>query len=481
MRTITISLSLSLLLVLAGCRLEPNYARPVVNAPGGYRGQAPALDASSNAQSGNAASDNAQSSNAQKSLGDEKWWTVFQDEQLQTLIRTALKNNYDARIAAERVIAARAQLGITRADQLPSLGVSGALTSVRQEKTSMSPVYRAESGQLALSASWELDFWGKYRSATEAARADLAATEWGQKAVLRTLVSDVASAYFQLRTLDLELEITQETLKSRQESLRLTKTLADGGSAPLMDVRQAEQLVYAASTQIPALEKQIEQQENYLSILLGQNPGPIARGKKLTEQPLLPSIPAGLPSELIERRPDIRQAEEQLIAANARIGIAKAAYFPSISLTGAAGFQSTALTSLFSGPAGLWSAGPSLAQPIFEGGRIRNNVLVTESQQRQALLAYQQTTQGAFRDVADALVAYQKSRETREQQELLTEAAKDAARLSHVRYDAGATSYLEVLTNETNYFNAELSLSQARYSEVLALVQNYNALGGGWQ
>jgi len=476
MRTISISLSLSLLLVLAGCRLGPNYTRPAVNAPGGFRGQAPALDASSTAQPGNA-----QSGSAQKSLGDEKWWMVFQDEQLQSLIRTALKNNYDVRIAAERVVAARAQLGITHADQLPSLGASGAWSSVRQEKTSMSPVYRAESGQLALNASWELDFWGKYKGATEAARADLAATEWGQRAVVSTLVSNVASAYFQLRTLDLELEITQDTLKTRKESMRLTKALADGGSSPLMDVRQSEQLVYSASTQIPTLEKQIEQQENYLSILLGQNPGPIARGKKLVEQPLLPSIPAGLPSELIERRPDIRQAEETLIAANARIGVAKAAYFPSISLTGTAGYQSTALTSLFSGPAGLWSVGPSLAQPIFEGGRIRNNVRLTESQQRQALLAYQQTTQGAFREVSDALVAYQKSRELREQQQLLTAAAQDAARLSHVRYDAGATAYIEVLTNETNYYNAELSLSQARYSEVLALVQVYNALGGGWQ
>jgi multidrug efflux system outer membrane protein len=345
----------------------------------------------------------------------------------------------------------------------------------------VSPVYRADSGQLALAASWELDFWGKYRKATEAARAELASTEWGQKAVTSTLVANVTSAYFQLRMLDLELEITRETLKSRQDSLRLTKVLSDGGSVPMMDVRQAEQLVYAASTQIPDLEKQIEQQENYISILLGQNPGPIARGQKLTEQPLLPSIPPGLPSQLIERRPDIHQAEEQLVAANARIGIAKAAYFPSISLTGAAGFQSTALTSLFTGPAGLWSVGPSVAQPIFEGGRIRNNVLITESQQRQALLVYRQTTQGAFRDVSDALIAYRKSREVREQQQLLTAAAKDSARLSHVRYDAGATSYLEVLTNETNDYNAELNLSQARFGEVLTLVRIYNALGGGWQ
>lgn len=465
-----VSLGLLLMLVLTGCKFGPKYARPVVDAPGGFRGQAPELEALE----------------ADKtvpppvSLGDEKWWAVFQDEQLQGLIRTAIANNYNVQIAAERVVAARAQLGITRADQLPSLSASGAITSVRTAETSLSPVYRAETGQLALNASWELDFWGKYRKATEAARADLAATEWGRRAVISTLVSNVASAYFQLRTLDLELEITQDTLKSRQESLRLTKLLSDGGSVPLMDVRQAED-VYTASTQIPDLEKGIEQQENYISILLGQNPGPTARGRKLTEQPLLPSVPAGLPSQLIERRPDIRQAEEQLIAANARIGVAKAAYFPSISLTGVAGYQSTALTSLFSGPAGLWNTGVSAAQPIFEGGRIRSNVHLTESQQRQALLVYRQTTQGAFRDVSDALIAYRKSREAREQQQLLTDAAQGASKLSHVRYDAGATSYLEVLTNETNYYNAELNLSTARYGEVLALVQIYNALGGGWQ
>jgi len=459
-------LSLILMLALAGCKVGPNYVRPTSDVPGGFRGQAPDLD-----KTGASA----------ESLGDAKWWTVFQDEQLQTLIRTAVANNYDARIAAERVVAAGAQLGITRADQLPSLSASGVLTSVRTGKTTLSPAYQAETGQLALSASWELDFWGKYRRATEATRADLAATEWGRRAVISTLVSNVASAYFQLRTLDLELEITQGTLKSRQESLQLTRALSDGGSVPLMDVRQAEQLVYTASAQIPTLEKQIEQQENYISILMGQNPGPIARGRKLTDQPLLPSVPAGLPSQLIERRPDIHQAEEQLIAANARIGVAKAAYFPSISLTGAAGYQSAALTSLFSGPAGLWSTGISATQPIFEGGRIRSNVHLTESQQRQALLFYRQTTQGAFRDVSDSLIAYRKSREAREQQQLLTAAAQDSARLSHVRYDAGATSYLEVLTNETNYYNAELSLSQAQFSEVLAVVQIYNALGGGWQ
>jgi len=467
--------SLFPMLVLAGCRLGPNYARPAIDAPGGFRGQAPELSKTEQTPGSD------KTATPAESLGDEKWWTVFQDEQLQTLIRTAIANNYDARIAAERVIAAQAQLGITHADQLPSMSASGAWTTVRQERTSESPVYRAESGQLALNASWELDFWGKYKRATEAARANLAATEWGRRATISTLVSNVASAYFQLRMYDLELEISESTLKSRQESLRLTKLLSNGGTETWMDVREAEELVYTASTQIPTYQKQIEQQENYISILLGKNPGPIARGKKLADQAILPTVPAGLPSQLIERRPDIRQAEEKLIAANAQIGIAKAAYFPSISLTGEAGYQSTALTHLFGGPAGMWSAGPSVSQPIFEGGRLRNNVRLTESEQREALLVYRQTTQNAFRDVSDALIAYRKSREAREQQQLLTAAAQGAAKLSHVRYDGGAASYLEVLTNETNYYNAELNLSTARYSEVLALVQIYNALGGGWQ
>jgi multidrug efflux system outer membrane protein len=482
MRTLSLSLSFSLMLVLSGCRLGPNYSRPAIDTPGNYRAQAPALDSTSSTPPAGSVS----TSPSAESLGDAKWWTVFKDEQLQVLIRTALANNYDARIAAERVVAAEAQLGITRADQLPSLSASGAFTSVRAQQSSMGslgtlPAYRTDSGQLALNASWELDFWGKYRKATEAARADLAATEWGRRATISTLISNVASSYFQLRTLDLELEITERTLASRRDSLKLTNLLADGGSSPLMDVRQAEQLVYTASTQIPTLKKQIEQQENYISILLGKNPGSITRGQKLVDQQLLPTVPAGLPSQLIERRPDIRQAEEQLIAANAQIGVAKAAYFPSISLTGSAGYQSTALTSLFSGPAGLWTTGASAAQPLFEGGRLRSKVYLTESQQRQALLVYQQTTQNAFRDVSDSLIAYQRSREAREEQQLLTAAAEGAARLSHVRYDAGATAYLEVLTNETNYYNAELNLSQTRYNEVLALVQIYNALGGGWQ
>jgi multidrug efflux system outer membrane protein len=326
-----------------------------------------------------------------------------------------------------------------------------------------------------------LDFWGKFRRATEAARANLLASKWARQEVVSTLVANVADAYFQLRALDLQLEISKRTLDSRQESLHLTRILANGGATSLLDVRQAEQLVFTAGAEIPVLEQQIEQQENFLSILLGQNPGDIPRGQTLTEQRQPPQVPPGLPSSLLERRPDIRQAEEQLVAANAEIGVARAAYFPDISLSGSGGFQSSALTNLFSGPAGAWSFGASLAQPIFTGGRLRSGVRLAEAQQQTATLFYQQSIQEAFRSVSDALVAYRKTREFRAQQELLFESAKDAARLSQMRYTGGATGYLEVLTNETNAFSAELGLVQARLNELLALVQLYEALGGGWQ
>jgi multidrug efflux system outer membrane protein len=249
----------------------------------------------------------------------------------------------------------------------------------------------------------------------------------------------------------------------------------------MLDVRQAEQLVYTAATEVPDLERQIAQQENAISILLGNNPGDVPRGLKLTEQPHAPEVPAGLPPSLLARRPDIAQAEQILIAANAQIGVARAAYFPQISLTGTAGYESTALTNLFTGPAGLWNLGGSFTQPIFQGGRLKSNVRLAEAQQQQAVLAYQQTIKGAFRDVSDALVAYRKNREFRIQQEHLVESAQDAARLSQVRFKAGTTDYLEVLTNETNSFSAELALAQAQGNELTALVQLYQALGGGWQ
>jgi outer membrane protein, multidrug efflux system len=456
-------------LVCAGCTVGPNYNRPKVEAPDTYRGAtseaAPAEKPAAEAAS----------------LADQKWWEVFQDKELQGLIRVALANNYDARIAATRVLEAQAQLGITRADQFPSLGVGANLTSVRNPTIGPIPAYEFTTGEITATAAWNIDFWGKYRRATEAARANLLASEWARQQVISTLVANVATSYFQLRQLDLELEISRDTLASRRESLQLTTLLTEHGIDTMLDQRQAEELVYTAAAQIPDLERQIAQQENNISLLLGNNPGAVPRGLKLTDQPHPPEVPAGLPSLLLERRPDIRQAEETLVAANAQIGVARAAYFPQISLTGTAGFQSSALSNLFTSGQGVWVLAGALTQPIFEGGRLKNNVRLAEAQKQQMVLTYQQTIKGAFRDVSNALIAYQKNREFRVEQERLTAAAQDAARLSQQRFKAGVSDYLEVLTNETNYFADELELVQAQFNEVQALVQLYQVLGGGWE
>jgi len=455
----------SVVVSLTGCVVGPNYKRPIVNSPATYRGLTEAEAASV----------------TPASLGDQKWWEVFQDQQLQQLIRTALQQNYDVRIAAERVLEAQDQLGITRSNQYPSVNVVGTGASLRNPATGPIPAYEYNYGRVAANATWQPDFWGLYRRETEAARAQLLATEWARQEVNATLVANVASAYFQLRELDLELDITKRAVASRSESLQLTQTLEEHGINSILDVRQAEQLVYTATGQIADQERRIEQQENLLSILLGNNPAAIPRGTELTAQIHPPEVPAGLPSSLLERRPDIRRAEQLMVAANAQIGVAKAAYFPQISLTAAPGFQSAALTNLFSGPSGLWTFSGEITQPIFTAGRLRNNLRLTEAQQREALLTYQQTIQGAFREVSDALVGYRKDQEFRAQQELLARSAQDAAQLSGRRYSSGTTSYLEVLTNETNYFTAELGLAQARLNELLSLVQIYQALGGGWQ
>jgi outer membrane protein, multidrug efflux system len=451
-------------LLLTGCMVGPKYKRPPVTVPDAYRGLAP--DAGPEAAA---------------SLGDEKWWMVFQDLQLQGLIREALSQNYDVRIAATRVLQAQAVLGITRADQFPTITGGVSSSNQRFPATKITPAFETSPSEVNLSLFWELDFWGKFRRATEAARASLLATEWGQKAVMSSLVSNVASAYFQLLELDSEMEISRGALASRKESLRLVEVRAKGGVTSMLDVRQSEQLVYTASAAIPDLERRIEQQENLISILLGKNPEPVTRGKSLVENVIPPTVPAGLPSSLLGRRPDIQSSEQQLVAANARIGVAKAAYFPQITLTAIGGYQSPALTNLFTGPAGLWNFGGQLVQPIFTGGRIRSNVRLTEAQKQEAVLIYQQSIQQSFREVSDSLVAYRKNQEFRAQQELLTNSAQDATRLSDMRYRGGVTSYLEVLDSDTRYFDAQLGLAQARLNERLALVQLYNALGGGWQ
>ena len=477
------ALLVGLAVSLAGCTVGPNYKRPPVSVPDAYRQPADDRAANNPTQPPGQAvpATTAGGQKAPASLGDEKWWEVFEDKELQGLIRTALENNYDVRIAAARVLEAQAQVGIVRADQFPTLSAGGNVSSQQTPKVGPIPSFEITQGQVNAAAAWNLDFWGKYRRATEAARANLLANKWAQKEVIATLVASVATDYFVLRQLDLELEISKRTLSSRRDSLQLTQTLEQHGINSLLDVRQSEQLVYTAAAEVPDLERQITQEENAISILLGRNPGDIPRGLKLTEQPHAPEVPVGLPSSLLARRPDILQAEENLIAANAQIGVARAAYFPQISLTGTAGYQSVALTNLFSGPAGVWNVVASVSQPIFEGGRLKSNVRLAEAQREQLVLTYQQVIQGAFRDVSNALVAYRKNREFRIQQEHLTESAQDAARLSEVRFKAGTTDYLEVLTNNTNYFSAELNLAQAEGNELIALVQLYQALGGGWE
>jgi outer membrane protein, multidrug efflux system len=448
-------------LALSGCMVGPNYKRPPVDAPPTFRA-APSGDSTA------------------ASFGDQKWADVFQYPELQKLIRQALEKNYDVRIAATRILQAQAQLTITHGDQLPSAAVVASANDTRTAASKLFGAIDTSANELGLGFQWNLDFWGKYRRATEAARDQLLASKWAQQEVNTTIVAGVASAYYTLREQDLQIQISRETLASNQDSLKLTQLLSDHGRTSLLDVRQAEQLVYAASEAIPSLEKQIAQQENLISILVGDNPKDIARGLELTAQQHTPEVPAGLPSSLLERRPDILEAEAQLMAANAQIGVAKAAYYPAITLTGEGGVESVALSNLFSGPAGLWSFAGQLAQPLYAGGQLRGAVRLSEAQKEQLVLTYQQTIQRAFREVSDALIAYSKDQDFRKQQELLTNAAKDASRLSNLRYKGGAASYLEVLDAETRQYAAELNLAQAQLNEMLDYVQLYHALGGGW-
>jgi len=450
--------------LMTGCLMGPKYQRPAVNVPQEYRAPAPQQAAQAS------------------SLGNEQWWQVYQDPVLTQLIHTAIAQNYDVRIAAARVLEAQAQVGITRSNQLPSASVGANVFSEQNAKvTNLFPAYQVNGGELNLSVIWNLDFWGKYRRQTEAARAQLLATEWGQRAVLSSLVANVAAAYFQLRALDSELEISQRTLASRQQSVKLTRVLESHGSGSGLDVSQAEQLVYTASETIPDLERQIEQQENVLSVLLGENPQSISRGRALTEQPVPEIVPAGLPSELLERRPDIRQAEQIMVAANAQIGVAKASFFPSLSLTGTGGLESNALHQFISQPSETWSAAAGVTQPVFQGGALRSGLRLARANWQEAVFSYQQSVQNALEQVSNSLIASQKNREFREQQELLTQAAQQTDQFSEVLYKNGGASYLQVLTSETNYFSAELNLVQAQLNERLALVQLYQALGGGWQ
>jgi len=422
-----------------------------------------------------------------QSLANLKWFELFKDEKLQKLINDALAHNYDLREAVARVDAARANLGITRSEQFPTIVASGDVVNQRNSRSAgfdlPVPLQRDRSfGSVLLNLlTFEIDIWGRLRKQTAAARADLLATEEARLAVITTLVSDVASAYFSLREFDYELDISRRTLTSREESLRLIKLRQERGVATMLEVRQAEELVYDATEVIPALEQSVQQTENFLSFLTGQNPSSIERGLSLTEHVLPPTVPAGLPSDLIERRPDIRSAEHSLIAANARIEVAKKEYFPRISLTSFLGYQSGQLTSLFSGSRNVWTLAGQVTQPIFTGGRIKSNVRFTQAQRDFLVVDYQKTVQGAFREVSDALVAYQKVKEVRTQRALLVDTLRDRSRLSYLRYTGGVATLLDALDADRELFEAERSLALARRNELLSVVQLYKALGGGWQ
>jgi NodT family efflux transporter outer membrane factor (OMF) lipoprotein len=460
-----------LLLLSTGCTVGPDYKRPSVAVPASFRTPEPLPPTQA------------------ASLATLKWFEVFKDDKLQELIRTALQQNYDLRDAVARVEAARAGLGITRSAQFPNFGASGDIDFNRLSRNGATPLppqlltsQNRTFGEATLGLlSFEIDIWGKLRRATEAARAKLLSADENRKAVITTLMSDVATNYLSLRELDYELEISKRTLETRRQSLDLTKSRQIGGVSTLLDLRQAEQLVDTAAQAIPGIQQNIEQTENQIRLLLGQNPGDVTRGKILTEQDLPPEVPAGLPSELLERRPDIRAAEETLIAANAQIGVARAAYFPQVSLSGILGGQSTQLASLFSGPASTWSLVPQLSQPIFTAGKLKSGVRLAEAQRESALVQYEKTIQTAFAEVSNSLIAHQRVRESREQQEALVTALQDRLRLAYLRYRGGVDTQLNALDADRDLFQAELTLSQIRLEELLTVVQLYKALGGGWQ
>lgn len=461
------------LALLAGCAVGPDYERPAVNTPAGYRTASP--DTNTNAPAGT------------NSFADLGWWQVFQDPQLTTYVSEALTNNWDIKLAAARVLQAEAALRIARSQFFPTINGGGDIYTSRASRNGPAPIPAGTNPQQGYGdvftsmSAYEVDLWGKIRRANEAARAQLLATRDAQRAVRQTLVAQVATAYLGLLELDYELVIAQRTLQVRTNSLLLTEAREQGGVAAQQDVAQAKILVYGAEASLVDIQRLREQQENALCVLLGRNPGPIQRGAGFTTQKVRATVPAGLPSSLLDRRPDIQTAEQLLVAANADIGQAKAAFYPQLTLTGFYGFQSVALSDLFTSGSQVWQFGPAITMPLFTGGRLRANVKVTQAQYEQALATYQKTVQNAFREVSDGLIVYQRSGEFVSRQEQLTQANREATKLANIRYDGGVTSYLEVLYNEQQLFVAELNLAQAHLNELLSVVQLYRALGGGWQ
>jgi len=449
---------------LSACMVGPKYHRPVVPTPNTFRDLA----------------QNPQIRAQTASYADLHWWEVFKDPKLQELIRTALKQNYDLQLATERINAARAQLAVTRSSLFPQVGANANFNGGKEN------TFQSKYNFLTLvgDAAFQLDLFGRLRRATEASRAELLATDAARQTVILTLVSDVANDYFTLRQLDLQLQITHETITTQTDSVKLTKLRLEHGVATKLDVLQAQQVLDTANAQIPDLERQIAQEENAISILLGNYPDAVPRGLALVEQELPPEVPPGLPSSLLARRPDIREAEQNLIAANAEIGVAKAQFFPQIALTGSGGGsfgRSSAFPGTYPSQIGIWSYGAEVSQPILTGGGLRGNLHFAESQHAQALIAYRQTIQRAFGDVSDTLIDYDKLHQVRLRQQDTVADLQETVRISTLRYQGGTTTYLEVLDSQRSLYTAELTLASARGDEFRSLVQLYRALGGGWQ
>ena len=455
-----------LALVLVGCTLGPNYERPQILTPANYRGLVGAP--------------------AGESLADLPWWELFKDPVLQELTRESLQNNFDLRIAAARVEEARSLAGISRSFLYPQINLSGGgsvqqVSRVSEPPQSITADRTYKNWLLGFSLAWELDVFGRIRREAEAATAVFLATEQAQRGVFITLVADVAQSYFVLRELDLELEVSRRTLKLNDETVEFYRTRLTGGVSNRLELDQAVANRSRTAQVIPELERQIAVQENLINFLLGRNPGSIPRGAALTDQYSPPTIPAGLPSALLERRPDVQGAEQLLVAANANIGAAKALFFPNFSLTAALGSATRDLANIADSRAAIWSAAGGILQPVFQGWRIFWNYEATKARFEQAVAQYQKSAQNAFRDVADALVTIEKLTGVRAEQEEGVRALQNSARLSRVRYDTGLANYLEILIADQQLFDQELLLARTRGAQLNAVVQLYRVLGGGWQ
>jgi outer membrane protein, multidrug efflux system len=453
-------------LLVAGCMVGPDYGRPPILVPDNYRGVIGAPTA--------------------ESFADLPWFEVFRDPVLQELVREALQNNYDLRIAAARVEEARAQIGVARSFLFPQLNFNGGGSAQQVSRATDPPESfganrNFQNWLLGFALAWELDVFGRIRRETESATATFLATEQAQRGVLITLVGDVAQSYFTLRELDLELEIARRTVQVNDETVRFYETRLSGGASNKLELNTAISNRSRTASTIPDLERQIAIQENQINLLLGRNPGPIPRGTALTEQYYPPSIPAGLPSALLERRPDIKAAEDLLVSANADVGAAKALFFPNFSLTAALGSASHDLSNIADKRAAIWSVAGGVLQPIFQGWRLTSNYEAFKARFEQAVAQYQRSAQNGFREVADALVSIEKLEGVRVELEISVTALAEAATLSRLRYDTGLANYLEILIADQQLFDQELLLARARGAQLNSVVQFYRALGGGWQ